>query len=96
MSADNQQSDTSYTSTSVCHDLSNEGSDKAFSVDHIMCIDDSKDLITFNIRDYTDVEESIYDSFDLQCSDTSVEKITNTCQVLKYFDLYVIYLNDKN
>ena len=60
LSDDNQQSDTSYTSTSACHGLSHEGSDKAFSVDHSMCIDDSKDLITFDNRDYADVEESIH------------------------------------
>ena len=33
LSDDIQQSDTSYTSTSVCHDLSHEGSDRALSVD---------------------------------------------------------------
>ena len=96
LSDDDQQSDTSYTSTSVYHDLSHEGSDKALSFEHGMCIDDSKDLITYDNRDYTDVEESTYDSFELQCSDTSVETLTNTCEVLKSFHVYVMFVNCKN
>ena len=93
---DDQQSDTSYTSTSICHDLSQDYSDKVFSFDNGMHIDDSKDLITFDMRDYTDVEESIYDLFDLQYSDTSCENINHCSKVLKEFRVSVYFINCKN
>lgn len=96
LSEDDDKSDTSYTSTSVCHGLSDECSDKMFSCEHGMCIDDSKDLITYDNRHYTDAEESIFDSFELQCSETSVETLTKTCEVLNLFYVYVIFYNFKN